>query len=175
MRLLIEALLLFVGALFIALGVSQLSANTAGPAQAAALSALGTAMALAGAVMTLRLKPVKAPPLQSPPPSMRSGAFHGPLTEPLAVVHLSWSGHGAPVVLGASPQAAVMTEPGGVLRISLRHGRATRAMVCRAGAAQPAYFNTLKRARNEAAIKLIAPVAGPIRLEFWDATALPAR
>jgi len=175
MRLLIEAALLIGGALLIGLGASYMGTEAIGPAHAAAISALGVALALAGAVLTIRFRPVSAPALIGRVRGLRGGsALVKPLPEPLAVVHVSWNGEGAPVVLGASPHAAVVTEPGGVVHLALRHGSATRSVVCRANAANSAFFNTLKRARNTASIKLVAPTGGQARLEFWDAAAPPA-
>ena len=170
-RLLIEGALLLGGSFLLALGVSYLGAETAvAPAYAAGLSALGAAMALAGGVLTMRLKAVRAPALGRRIQPLRAGAAgDASLPEPLAVVHLAWNGHDAPVILGASPQAAVVTETGGVVHLSLRHGAAGRAVVCRADRTHGAYFNTLKRARSQASIKLVAPINGHTRLEFWDA------
>jgi hypothetical protein len=144
MRSALEIVLLLGGAFGLALGLDGPLRTGMTSGQNLALAGCGAVAALLGIALSFG-RGAKA-------------AAARPETGPVGVAVLGLE-KSRPIVLSRDAGLDVFADPDGIVRFRLKYGRRARRLVCRASG--PAYFNSLKQDRREAAIKLIGPLAGP--------------
>lgn len=150
MRRALEIMLLLGGALGLGLGLDAVLREGLAGWPPLALAGTGTAALLLGVALSLGRG---AKPAATLPQSGLVGA-----------AILSFEGN-RPVVLSRDAGLDVSADGDGLVRFRLKDGPRAGPLVCRS--VGPAYFNSVRQDRREAAIKLAGPLEGPVRLELW--------
>lgn len=152
----IEVVLMLGGAFCLALGLDLLRGPDDG--LSLGLAALGlAALALGGTL------------------NMLGGAkprVSAPVAGPLATATLAFAAGEPPRIVSRDGDLDVAVDGHGIVRFKLTGRRGTDRLVCRSAREHTAYFNTLRRDREEAAIKLAGPMPPLVRLELWDGARL---